>query len=834
MDRPVHDMVHVGTTRGDERQASFWRHTPYHHQTGIPATTVATAKDPLLDNMSTPNPRKKKRPREEEEEDIEDDTAAAMAGSATPPGISPQMQTRAVRSARKAKKETTSAAVASQTEEVGDGRRARAKKPKLKHGGDDDDDDDDSKKEEDADMGEGKEAEGSSPSELGDDAAMEEDQDETNEQPSSTTTEAVAAAAATRPAPGTAPMPRGPRVPARAAARLLAPSQVQRSLRATAAPVVQDSQLEPRTSEDAVPAPPLPQRLNLRRTPAAKKKQAAAAPPTSPSDAAPDAPTTVPTQVPEETNDNDEPPVQNGQAADAYSFRLPPWLDHSLSQPWTCFMVLGLLMLPRLLIVHPFLDSAVHTSRILVPFYKGLFGSRIMQAEVPSVPPDGLPAGAVLSEDTKAFIKESEHLNQAWKVAKDVQARVLEELMESRRILDEKSESLEKQVEALDAASAGLQDSLQAALSMWQDHFDKLTRIEALSTKGLVTHQDFNENDFLNLQNSLGEAESRVVLNAWNLSIWNPPLETCEVPDLDGVSSSDEDANTNSQSVVVTKESVLQHWNELERELDSEYRALQKDQELRHEIAQWIHNFADDLPLPDYDEPDLASLRHLSKTKGATMGTHGPGGQEIRQLVEARLEVDRADGTGEVDYAALFQGSSVVRFGPYATSPSLADRLPLFNRLMALIGSQFYGYGPEAALTPLYQPDALGQCWAFVQEEPANKFGSYAVLTVKLAKPIFVSRISIDHVFSDRKRGPNSTVRDFRLFGFVDLDGTADPISLGSFVFEADSGRGLLRQEFDVDSNENMPKFGAVSLVVDSTRGADYTCLYRFRVHGDD
>jgi len=201
---------------------------------------------------------------------------------------------------------------------------------------------------------------------------------------------------------------------------------------------------------------------------------------------------------------------------------------------------------------------------------------------------------------------------------------------------------------------------------------------------------------------------------------------------------------------------------------------------------------------------------------------------QIQTAVSQQLRLFVADRTGKLDYAAIRHGASVIKS---KTSPSFVDTLPPVNRLLHLLGLRFYGYPPEAALSVTNPPGALGQCWSFGKRTPLSitplEEGDYATLTIRLASPIRVSSVAMEHA-------PNSSsaVKTFRVYGYLDPDAEMEPIPLGEFTYDINSSRTL--QEFAIvkTNRDTSKKFHSIKLAIDSNWGHDYTCLYRFRVHG--
>ena len=126
---------------------------------------------------------------------------------------------------------------------------------------------------------------------------------------------------------------------------------------------------------------------------------------------------------------------------------------------------------------------------------------------------------------------------------------------------------------------------------------------------------------------------------------------------------------------------------------------------------------------------------------------------------------------------------------------------------------------PRAVIQPAISP---GECWAFK--------GSNGYLVIKLSQPITPSGFSYEHIPKQISRDGNidSAPKEFQVRGLEDESDTKGHL-LGNYVYE-DNGRPM--QYFEVQ-DPNPPVFQLIELVILSNHGHnEYTCLYRFRVHG--
>lgn len=249
-------------------------------------------------------------------------------------------------------------------------------------------------------------------------------------------------------------------------------------------------------------------------------------------------------------------------------------------------------------------------------------------------------------------------------------------------------------------------------------------------------------------------------------------------------------------------------------------------------VRAWVREKID-TAIEDDDET-LAALEQIRQMSLDDEASNTLSLEMIGALLQERLELEMADGTGAFDHAALMSGAKIVYGGKRGTSKSITDSLPLYNRLMQLSGLRFYGHGPEAAITPTYPKNTLGQCWSFqplpVKEQlkldhtDDHKHGSFGTLTISLAKPVKIESISIEHpAVTDH---PKSAIRGFRIIGFEDALAQGKGHPMGSFQYRMG---GPSIQEFPVADKAPMQ---SVSLAIDSNWGLEYACLYRFRVHG--
>ncbi|RWS16885.1 SUN domain-containing protein 1-like protein [Dinothrombium tinctorium] len=186
----------------------------------------------------------------------------------------------------------------------------------------------------------------------------------------------------------------------------------------------------------------------------------------------------------------------------------------------------------------------------------------------------------------------------------------------------------------------------------------------------------------------------------------------------------------------------------------------------------------------------------------------------IKDLIREALTIYDADKTGEPDYALESAGGTVIdircseTFDPYGIHYKIFG-IPVWST----------SNSPRAVIQPTVTP---GDCWAFR--------GSQGYLVVKLSRMIVPTSFTYEHIPKQisREGNINSAPREFQVRGLKDESDTQGEI-LGNYYYE-DNGQPL--QNFPV-KHPNPKQYQFIEFVIISNHGhEEYTCLYRFRVHG--
>ncbi|KAL7833995.1 hypothetical protein AOLI_G00289550 [Acnodon oligacanthus] len=204
------------------------------------------------------------------------------------------------------------------------------------------------------------------------------------------------------------------------------------------------------------------------------------------------------------------------------------------------------------------------------------------------------------------------------------------------------------------------------------------------------------------------------------------------------------------------------------------------------------------------------------RTVGETLHEEGAGAvtiKHVEQIVHRALSLHRADGVGMADYALESSGASVINTRCSETYHTRTACLSLFG-----IPLWYHSESPRTVTQPELYP---GKCWAFR--------GSEGFLVISLSYPVQITHVTLEHV--PRVLSPTGNIssapKDFAVYGMTDEN--AEGKLLGTFTYDED---GEPIQTFRLlDSPSEV--YRLVELRILSNWGhPEYTCVYRFRVHG--
>lgn len=236
----------------------------------------------------------------------------------------------------------------------------------------------------------------------------------------------------------------------------------------------------------------------------------------------------------------------------------------------------------------------------------------------------------------------------------------------------------------------------------------------------------------------------------------------------------------------------------------------------------------------------------------------------IHEIVDSFTSNWSKDTLARPDFALHSAGAQIVpslTSATYSISPE-----GVVGKAIGFVTGSGYATG-LSPINALHPHNHAGRCWPFQ--------GTEGRLGVKLARRAYISDITIDHVAKEVAFDLRSTPRQMEVWGLVEgqdnlvkvvgwladrqrrrsdafesgiamdpkdeewevpehLQKDAQYIRITKFLYDVHSTKNI--QTFPVDSEVRAlgVDFGVVVLVVKNNWGRpEYTCLYRFRVHGD-
>ncbi|XP_071616904.1 SUN domain-containing protein 1 isoform X1 [Heliangelus exortis] len=187
---------------------------------------------------------------------------------------------------------------------------------------------------------------------------------------------------------------------------------------------------------------------------------------------------------------------------------------------------------------------------------------------------------------------------------------------------------------------------------------------------------------------------------------------------------------------------------------------------------------------------------------------------QAQMIVNNALKLYSQDKTGMVDFALESGGGSILGTRCSETYETKTALISLFG-----IPLWYFSQSPRVVIQPDMYP---GNCWAFR--------GSQGYLVVRLSMKIYPTAFTMEHIPKTLSPTGNitSAPRNFSVYG-LDHEYQEEGTLLGQYVY--DEGGEPLQMFPVMDKSESA--FQIVELRILSNWGhTEYTCLYRFRVHG--
>ncbi|KZT00772.1 uncharacterized protein LAESUDRAFT_764305 [Laetiporus sulphureus 93-53] len=239
----------------------------------------------------------------------------------------------------------------------------------------------------------------------------------------------------------------------------------------------------------------------------------------------------------------------------------------------------------------------------------------------------------------------------------------------------------------------------------------------------------------------------------------------------------------------------------------------------------------------------------------------------INHLVESSVSRLTKDTLARTDYALYSGGAQVI---PSLTSETYQIENGWGSKIMGYFGGGVGGWIGRPPVTALHHDINHGHCWPFP--------GTHGQLGVKLAAPIYISAVTIDHVAKEVATDMRSTPRQMELWGLIEGEDNIEKVKewralrdakrevarteaelqgrpfadqtepaypstlpkspeyfrIASFTYNVHSPNNIQTFEIPDEIQDLGIDFGVVVLLIDNNWGRDdFTCLYRLRVHGE-
>lgn len=191
---------------------------------------------------------------------------------------------------------------------------------------------------------------------------------------------------------------------------------------------------------------------------------------------------------------------------------------------------------------------------------------------------------------------------------------------------------------------------------------------------------------------------------------------------------------------------------------------------------------------------------------------------DVETMIRNAITKYDADKTGEADYALESSGAWII-------NTRCSETYEVFSATYKLFGLTLWK-SKTTPRTVIQSGVVPGECWCFK--------GSEGRIGIHLAARIIPTSFSYEHIPVSISRDGHiqSAPANFAVYG-LNAEDDVEPALLGEYRYQIGENDQPL-QRFEVSKTVTaLQTFKYVELVVKSNHGhPEYTCLYRFRVHG--
>ncbi|CAF0915740.1 unnamed protein product [Rotaria sordida] len=245
--------------------------------------------------------------------------------------------------------------------------------------------------------------------------------------------------------------------------------------------------------------------------------------------------------------------------------------------------------------------------------------------------------------------------------------------------------------------------------------------------------------------------------------------------------------------------------------------------DVKDRVADVVETTADNAK--EYYDAGIKKVNHLieelkherEKILGARHTLKPDQEKELGEIVRKLIDEYAADETGQADYALEANGGKIVDIRAHEYTDEPRQNVVKFLGIPIVHMSK----QPDIMIKHGRMP---GQCFPFK--------GDHGSVVIRLAVPVIPTEFVVEHLSKSISivGHINSAPNNFTIYTLKDKH-DKEGMVLGRYYYDAENGPALQRFKPQIS---NVPVVEYIEIQVTSNWGnPNYTCLYRFRVHGD-